>query len=53
MWKDPIVEEIHAIRKKISQECNHDLKEIVKRLRQKEEAHQDRLVSPKKKEGQV
>ena len=45
MINDPIVEEIHAIRQQISRECNHDIKEIVKRLRKLEEKHKDRLVS--------
>lgn len=45
MIDDPIVEEIHAIRRQISRECNHDIKEIVKRIRKLEEKHKDRLVS--------
>ena len=45
MWKDPIVDEIHSVRKKISGECNYDLKQIVERLRKKERTHKDRLVS--------
>jgi len=44
MWKDPIVEEIHAIRAQIADECNDDLQKIVARLRQKEQKHADRLV---------
>ena len=48
MWKDPIVEEIHATRKRISAECNYDFKQIVARLKKKEEAHKERLVSPTK-----
>ena len=32
MWKDPIVEEIHAIRTQIAIECNNDLGQIVERL---------------------
>jgi hypothetical protein len=44
MWKDPIVEEIHAIREQIAQECNYDIKQIVARLRKHEKEHPDRLV---------
>ena len=50
MWKDPIVDEIHTVRKKISAECNYDLKQIVERLRKKEAAHRDRLVSLSERE---
>ena len=44
MWKDPIVEEIHAIREQIAQECDYDIKQIVARLRKHEKEHPDRLV---------
>ena len=50
MWEDPIVKEIHAIRKRIAEECNYDIKEIANRLRRLEETHKDRLVSTKPKE---
>ena len=50
MIQDPIVEEIHSVRRRISEECNYDLKEIVKRLRKLEETHKDRLVSSKRRE---
>jgi hypothetical protein len=36
MWKDPIVEEIHAIRREISRECGDDLAKIMDRLRSHE-----------------
>ena len=45
MWRDPIVEEIHAVRKKIAEDCNYDFKQIVERLRQREKTHKDRIVS--------
>ncbi len=51
MWKDPIVEEIHSIRMRIAKECNYDLKQIVDRLRKKEEEHKERLVFSKRKES--
>jgi len=44
MWKDPIVEEIHATRRRISAECNGDLNQIIARLRKREEAHRERVV---------
>ena len=44
MWKDPIVEEIHAIRRQIARECNHNLGQIVERLRKKEKRHKERLI---------
>ncbi len=50
MWKDPIVEEIHAIRRQIAKECNYDLKQIVERLRKKEKKHKERLMFSKPKE---
>ena len=43
MWKDPIVEEIHAIRRQIAKECNYDLRQIVERLRKNEKEHGERL----------
>jgi hypothetical protein len=48
MWKDPIVEDIHATRKRIAAECHYDFKQLVTRLRKLEEIHQERLVSPSK-----
>ena len=47
MWKDPIVEEIHAVRRQIAIECNHDIRQIVERLREKEKRHKGRLTFPK------
>ena len=48
MWKDPIVEEIHSIRRQIAEECNYDLDRIIGRLREKEEKHKNRIVLPRK-----
>ena len=47
MWKDPIVEEIHKVRAQIAKECNYDIKQIIARLKQKEEEHQERVVEKK------
>ena len=44
MWKDPIVEEIRAVREQIARECNYDLAEICARLRRNQDAHAGRLV---------
>jgi hypothetical protein len=44
MWKDPIVEEIHAVREQIARECNYDLGEIFARLRIRQKANAERLV---------
>jgi hypothetical protein len=44
MWTDPIVEEIHAVRKQIAQECDYDLKRIVQSLRSKEGRDPQRVV---------
>lgn len=47
MWKDPIVEEIHLIREKISKDCNYDLKQIMNRLRKREKEGRERIVYKK------
>jgi len=44
MWKDPIVEEIHAVREQIARECDYDLKRIMDRLRKRESEHTGRVV---------
>ena len=44
IWIDPIVEEIHSIRRRLSKECGDDLDRLVDRLRMKEELHKERLV---------
>ena len=45
MWKDPIVEEIRAIREEIAQKCGNDIGRIVEYLRSKEKEHSGRLVT--------
>jgi len=44
MWRDPIVEEIHAVRAQIARECGYDLKRIMERLRRREKEYPGRLV---------
>lgn len=51
MRRDPIVEEIHAVRRRISKECNHDIRQIVERLRRKEKRHKVRLAFLKHCDG--
>lgn len=50
MWKDPIVEEIHAVRRRIARECDYDLTRIMDLLRKSEAEHPEGLVSPCKQE---
>jgi hypothetical protein len=35
MWRDPIVEEIHAIRRKLAKECHNDVSEIIAHLQKR------------------
>jgi len=44
MWKDPIVEEIHAIRARIARECDYDLARIMNLLRKNEAGHSEGIV---------
>jgi hypothetical protein len=45
MWKDPIVEEIRAVREQIARECHYDIGEIMAYLRKRQEANADRVVT--------
>jgi len=45
MIRDPIVEEIHQIRKKIWDECGGDFAKWIERLKVREAEHPDRIVS--------
>jgi len=45
MWKDPIVEEIHAIRRQIAKECGHDLHRVFALLKEGEAEHPERVVT--------
>ena len=41
---DEIVEEVHAARKKIWEQCGRDFKKLVEQLIQLQEKHPERLV---------
>jgi hypothetical protein len=41
---DQFVEEIHAIRRRIAEECDNDMHKIAERFRQLEAEHPERLV---------
>ena len=45
MWKDPIVEEVRAVRRDLLEEAGGDLHLLCEYLRKKEQEHKDRLVS--------
>ena len=45
MRRDPIVEEIHRVRKKMLADCGGDLDRYFDRLQEDEALDQDRLVS--------
>jgi hypothetical protein len=42
---DEFVEEIHAIRKRIAEECGNDMKKIGERLMRLQEQHPEQLVT--------
>jgi hypothetical protein len=42
---DKIVEEIHAVRKKICEECDYDFQKMGERLMRLQAEHPERLVS--------
>ncbi len=42
--KDPVIDEIRAVRMKISAEFGHDLKKLCAFLRQEEQRHPERLA---------
>ncbi len=39
MWEDPIVEEIHAVRRRIARDCDYDMVRIMDLLRKREAEH--------------
>ncbi|MBI2435706.1 MAG: hypothetical protein HYV26_22860 [Candidatus Hydrogenedentes bacterium] len=43
-WTDPIVDEIHEIRKKIAEEAAYDLEKLAARLEESQKRHGDKLV---------
>ena len=44
MWKDPIVEEVHRIRKKLSAKFNHNIDAICADAREREKESGRKLV---------
>jgi len=44
MWKDEIVEEIHALREEYARSFGYDLDAIFNDLRNKQNAHKQRVV---------
>ena len=45
MWKDPIVEEVHRIRKKLSAKFDHDIDAICADAREREKTSEQKLVN--------
>ena len=45
MWKDPIVEEIHPVRRRIARECDYDITRIMDLLRKSEAEHPEGLYT--------
>ena len=43
---DPLIDEVRAIRKAISEECQNDLGKLYERLQKVESQHADRVVKP-------
>ena len=44
MTQDPIIEEIHAIRKKICEECEYDFYRLTERYQKLQEKHPELIV---------
>jgi len=55
MWKDPIVEEVHRIRKKLSAQFDHDIDAICADVREREKQSGQKVVdlSSEKARGAV
>ena len=45
MIRDPIVEEVHRIREKLSRKFQFDIRKIFEDVKQKERQHSERLVN--------
>jgi hypothetical protein len=45
MMEDPIIDEIHEVRRRIFEECGGDLKRYFERLKAAEAMNKDRLVT--------
>lgn len=49
--KDPVIDEIRAVRMEISAEFSHDIKKLCAFLRQEEQKHPERLATPAQLRG--
>jgi hypothetical protein len=45
MTHDPIIDEIHAIRKKICEECDYDFRRLTERYQKLQEQHPKLIVN--------
>ncbi len=52
MWRDPVVEEVRAIRDAYAKRFNYDLEAIARDLRRKEAQGERKLVDPAPKKAQ-
>jgi hypothetical protein len=46
MEPDPVIDEIRAVRHRISEEFGHDPKRLAEHYMELQKRHQDRLISP-------
>ena len=53
MINDPIVEEIHRIREKLSRKFHFDVRKIFEDVKQKERQHGDRVVNLRLKSNKI
>ena len=53
MWRDPVVEEVRAIRDAYSKRFDYDLRAIAEDLRKKEKLSDRKLVDPGPREVEV
>jgi len=45
MWKDPIIEELHQIRRDYAKQFDYDLNRVVEHLQSIEKQHPEKMVS--------
>lgn len=48
-WSDPIIDELHQIRKRMMEEAGNDPKVFGERLMRQQEKHRDKLVDLRKR----
>jgi hypothetical protein len=55
MWTNPIIEELHEVRRQIAAEHGDDIQALGRHYMERQKAHADRLVSfpPRRPEGWV